>query len=249
MPLPDREYFSLLSLAPRWGVEEDDVRYYAEHGELDVYCWLDRREVMLYQPQSKNCAMTCECRDMEGYVGIKPHDCRKIFRCGKYKLTNFIDLVHEGFEIVVSPQSRDTIISVNDLVVSKQERHRFEKHHGLEVKQPFTPCKARMLGKVGTVNGHSHHGGLYINRKKREYLLDGHPLNPGPIQSHILDQLADARSNNIAWSFGKTLLKEAGSDAVRMRDVFKSQPRWQELIESDKRGHYRIFNNINVHVA
>jgi hypothetical protein len=39
---------------------------------------------------------------------------------------------------------------------------------------------------------------------------------------------------------GKLILGEAGSSSTRMSDVFKSQPHWRRLIDSDGRGRYRL---------
>lgn len=105
MPLPERQYFSLCNLASRWGVKKGDIKYYVEHGELATCCWLDLREIMRYQPRQDNCKITCEYMIFEGYVGLTPRDCRKIFRCGKYKLTSFFDLEDSGFEIAIAPKS------------------------------------------------------------------------------------------------------------------------------------------------
>lgn len=253
MPLPDRQYFSLYSLAGRWGVEKDDIRYFVEHGELATCCWLDLREIMRYQPQKERCSITCEYVSFEGYVGLNARDCRKVFRCGKYTLTNFFDLEQIGFEIAVTPQSRDALISVDDIVVCKDECIRFEKHHRLHVsKHPTIPCRARMLGRLEiNASGGATIGanGLFINRRKQEYYFKGQLLHLGPIQSNIIDQLAVAHASDTPWVHGKTLLHQAGSQAVRMRDVFKTQATWRDLVQSNKRGHYRIFEGVEVKVA
>ena len=253
MPLPDRQYFSLYSLAGRWGVENDDIRYFVEHGELATCCWLDLREVMRYQPRKERCSITCEYNHFEGYVGLSPRDCRKVFRCGKYKLTNFLDLDSSGFEISITPQSRDAIISVEDIVVCKQERNRFEKHNGLHIsKHPIIPCRASMMGRldINASNGDTiGANGLFINRRKQEYYFKDQLLQLGPIQSNIIEQLALAHATESPWIHGKTLLHHAGSQAMRMRDVFKTQATWRDLVQSNKRGHYRIFEGIEVNMA
>ena len=42
------------------------------------------------------------------------------------------------------------------------------------------------------------------------------------------------------WQNGKQLLSAAGSRSLKMVDVFKSKPEWRELIQSDRRGNYRL---------
>jgi hypothetical protein len=211
------------------------------------------REVMRYLPQKERCSITCEYVYYEGYVGLKPCDCRKIFRCGKYKIVNFIDLDQEGFEIALTPHSRDALIHLKEIVVSKAERSRFEKQHGLHVsKSSQKPCRAQMIGKI------DHHGlppvgagksDLYINTRNQECYYKGELIQFGPIQSNIIQQLAEAHSSATPWLDGKRLLHNAGSQGMRMRDLFKTQPLWQEVVQSNKRGKYRIFEHVAVKVA
>jgi hypothetical protein len=97
MPLPDRQYFSLNSLARRWHVEKDEIQYLVEHGEIAACCWIDLRDVIRYQHHQEQMPETWQCMCFEGYVGLSAGDCRKIFRCGKYKLSSFTDLEQSGF--------------------------------------------------------------------------------------------------------------------------------------------------------
>jgi hypothetical protein len=247
MPLPSKKYYSLTNLVKRWGVEEEDIKYHIEHGDLKTCCWLDLRSVMRYQPTNGGNAMTVYNENFEGYVGLKPQDCRKIFRCGQYKLVHFLDLEQEGFEIALLPQSRDALISISDIVVSKEECRVFEKSHGLYNDKKSVPCKARMLGKVDVQSKISRaNTDLHINQSKQEYHYRGKLLNFGAIQSNIINQLVEVHDTDAPWVHGKTLLYNAGSQAIRMRDLFKSQPLWREIIESDKRGHYRISSELQV---
>lgn len=253
MPLPERQYFSLCNLASRWGVKKDDIKYYVEHGEPLACCWLDMREVMRYLPQKERCSITCEYMNYEGYVGLRPCDCRKIFRCGKYKIVNFIDLEQEGFEIALTPHSRDALIHLKEIVVSKAERSRFEKQHGLRVSRGSQkPCRAQMIGKIDHRGlppiGAGKHD-LYINTRNQECYYKGDLIQFGPIQSNIIQQLAEAHSSAMPWLDGKRLLHNAGSQGMRMRDLFKTQPLWQEVVQSNKRGKYRIFEHVAVKVA
>jgi hypothetical protein len=62
----------------------------------------------------------------------------------------------------------------------------------------------------------------------------------GFIQAKIIKQLYIASFTNSPWICGKTLLYNAGSESQRLRDLFKSQNYWQELIISDYKGNYRL---------
>lgn len=248
MPLPDKQYFSLKNLTKRWGVEEEDIRYYIEHNELAVCCWLDFREVMRYLPDKNSNSITCDYVDYEGYVGLNSRDCRKIFRCKKYRVSDFVDLKQKDFHLALTPQSRDAFIGIDDIRINITERNRFEKLHGIETSKILKPCKASIIGKIDTKIARSNKG-LYLNMKKQEFYFNGRQLNLGPIQSNIIHQLSLSHSSDKPWIHSKELLTRAGSQAMRMRDIFKTQYNWREIIESNKRGHYRIFEDILVEVA
>ncbi len=248
MPLPDKHYFSLEALSSRWKIPFEDLRYYAEHEDLHLCCWLDLREVVLYRPRENQCKFAAECRKFEGYVGIHARDCRKVFRRGRYRLVNFICLERKDCIVTIPPQSREVVISIEDLQVTRKECQRFEEDHGLEMK---CDCTGVMVGKleadgISIRNGKA--SGLVIRTKTREFHYDGEPLRLGSIQGDIIKQLAEARQTGMCWMYGKTLLYNAKSQAVRMRDIFKSNSRWQEIMESDRRGHYRIRENIPVNI-
>ncbi len=238
MGLPDRQYYSLQNLCTRWGAELEDLRYYIEHSELYTCCWLDLREVMRFMPAKESCSITCDYVKFEGYVGLKPQDCRKIFRCKKYPTTNFIDLERNGFEIAILPQYRDAVICVDDLRVKKEEVMRFENTYDIS-------CMAEADSKVVKFDPNK----LYVNHSKAEYFYHGAPINLGPVQANIVAQLAVAKSSGNPWIHGKILLGNSGSQSMRMRDVFRTNKNWRELIEANKRGYYRIKSEIEVDVA
>jgi hypothetical protein len=62
----------------------------------------------------------------------------------------------------------------------------------------------------------------------------------GPIQAKIVKQLHKAALTNEPWRSGTLLLEGAGSTSIKLADVFKSKRHWRRLIESDRRGKYRL---------
>jgi len=62
----------------------------------------------------------------------------------------------------------------------------------------------------------------------------------GTIQAKVIEQLYAASVTSFPWLCGKELLHKAGSRYLILRDLFKSQNNWQQLIESDRRGSYRL---------
>ena len=62
----------------------------------------------------------------------------------------------------------------------------------------------------------------------------------GNIQAKVVKQLYLASNTHSPWLFGKELLYNAGSRCICVRDLFRSQPKWRKLIQSDRRGYYRL---------
>ena len=62
----------------------------------------------------------------------------------------------------------------------------------------------------------------------------------GPIQAKVVSILYDAATTGSPWRHGQQVLAEAGSRCTRISDLFKTQAEWRKLIQSDKRGKYRL---------
>ena len=68
----------------------------------------------------------------------------------------------------------------------------------------------------------------------------GHEFRLGAIQAQVVRILHAAALRGDPWQSGKAVLASAGSRSLKMSDVFKSQKNWRLLIESDRRGDYRL---------
>jgi len=62
----------------------------------------------------------------------------------------------------------------------------------------------------------------------------------GPLQAKIVELLNAALLKGKPWQNGKAILEQAGSEQIKMGDVFKTQDNWNVLIESDGKGMYRL---------
>ncbi len=65
-------------------------------------------------------------------------------------------------------------------------------------------------------------------------------LFTGFIQREVIRLLHDAANRSDPWQFGKTVLHEAGSTNAKMINLFRGHPCWGTLIESNRRGLYRL---------
>lgn len=237
MAMPAKKYFSLRELADSWGATSEDVEYSVVHDGLKTCCWLDRREAVLFQPACDGLPRSghYEYELVEGYVGVQATDCRKIFRVGKYHITEFMLLDRPGMMIGLMGRNADAVISIACLRVKAEERERFEQLFSLNSKPPE--------------NNAQRESGLIISIDVQDCIFNGKPMQLGAIQFNVIRMLVEARRSGEQWMHSKTLLNESGSKAERIRDVFKTQPYFAEVVETNQRGKYRIRPDIAVRAA
>lgn len=87
---------------------------------------------------------------------------------------------------------------------------------------------------------HGDHRAVSQQNDCRVVALNGYRFNFGDIQAAIIRQLLAASDTDNPWVHGKTLLANAGSTSMVMRDAFRHQQNWKELIAADGRGYYRL---------
>ncbi|MBN8995163.1 MAG: hypothetical protein J0H94_08045 [Rhizobiales bacterium] len=93
------------------------------------------------------------------------------------------------------------------------------------------------LQAVGVAAGASgfSHDPTYTHVK-----LAGRQFVLGTLQAHVVRVLHEAVEKGAPWVHGKVLLAQAGSTSSNIGTLFKSQPAWKELIDSDGKGTYRL---------
>ena len=110
-------------------------------------------------------------------------------------------------------------------MVRREERDRIEAKHGLGGVSRTTESVF-----------HQRNDFAEVIAGDRTYTL-------GPIQARVVHLLYDAAAAGSPWRHGKAVLAEAGSSCTRVADLFKTQPEWRKLIQSDGRGKYRLAIN------
>jgi hypothetical protein len=138
MALPEKDYFTLEDLAKRWGTDLCNLRYYAEHNLLEAQVWLGNKAVKVYQMQETRrgdkVPVQIGLEDYKGYVILEADEIRQVFRYGKRAIGKFTALDRSLLYKTLSKAKYK--IAIADLVVSKQERDRFEKEYDLNLKMP-----------------------------------------------------------------------------------------------------------------
>lgn len=229
MAFPAREYNRLQSLQQIWDVSQEDMWYVVESGLLRTCIWLPLRFVE--RGVIKNRKFIYETHEpQEGFVGVRPEDCRKICSTGQAKLRIFHSICTDEhiLRLAYEPPQPAVCVRLHDLVVLEKDREKFEKSYNIEASniQALHPDK---------VPPH------FIASEDYRYVkLDGLEYHLGDVQARIIEILHDAAQSHKPWVHGKTLIFESSSSATRLRDVFKNKPNWHNLLISNRRGYYRL---------
>ena len=220
----EKDYYALEEVEERWGIPRRDLAYLAENGLLKVSVRLygvriergsheetdDRRWFSIPEEQTW----------FQGLQDLRPHDVYKLFHEGEIEVQHF-DAPDAEYCHVLHPDE-GIVVKREELVVRREERDRAEAKHGLG----GTPRTTESV--FSQRNDFSE-----VTLGDRTYTL-------GPIQAQVVRILYDAATTASPWRHGKLVLAEAGSSCTRMADLFKTQPEWRKLIQSDRRGKYRL---------
>lgn len=219
-----KDYFGLDELEEQWGAPRRDLAYLAENGLMSVSVRLYgvRLEQGIYEEvdQGQWCSVPVNQGLFHGLQDVRPQDAYRLFREGSIKLDRF-DAPKDKYCVVVQPE--DGILVKNDeLVVRRDERIRVETQYSLG--GPQRPFEALF---------EQHNDFAEVVVGDQTYML-------GQIQARVVRILYEAATSGSPWQYGKAVLAEAGSSCTRLSDLFKTQPEWRKLIQSDRRGRYRL---------
>lgn len=221
--LSDKAYFGLDEIQARFGLSRRDLAYLIENGLLktSVRVWHVLVEEGYYEhdAQAGHFRVPCDQRHVSGLLDLYTWDAYRLFR-DQAALIDSFDAAEGDYCVLLRPE--DGIeVRLDDLVVRREERDRFAREH-----RPPTP---RCNGQAFTVVG-----------DYKEVIVNGRSFHLGSCQAKVVRLLHAAAKTKDPWRHGKVVLADAGSLSTRMADLFKSQRHWRELIESDRRGHYRL---------
>lgn len=239
MPFPRREYFTLQRAARRWYVSLDEVQCAIAQGQLAASVWLMPTLVYEVYQNAPDKAVRSAPQPIEGYVRMTPEHCRKVFARGSAGCRKFLSQQEGKYYTVIDEMPRVEILE-KELVILTSEVIRFEKAHNIKEPQPCRVISVQKLrvdhsDQQPKPKAYFHHedGCRYVRLGEREYHF-------GDIQAAVVHQLVTAAKDGEAWLNGKILLDKAGATSMIMRDVFRHQKHWRELIESNGKGRYRL---------
>jgi hypothetical protein len=224
MSLIDKAYFTLEELEERWQLPHRDVAYLAENGllRLSVRLFGVAMEFGVYEEGADGEWFTVphERRRFTGFQDLLDRDVFQLFRQGQVDVVHF-HAPEKEYCYLIEPTPIVTVCR-DDVLVRREERDRVEVKHALVRKGAAAPAS------------------LQQSNDYREVRTAGLLFSLGPVQARVVKRLHDAATSANPWCEGKIILGDAGSSSTRMADVFKSQPHWRRLIDSDGRGRYRL---------
>jgi len=229
MAVPERAYDRLQNLWKRLGLSREDIYYAIENDQLRTSVWMPMRYMERgVIKDNKFVFVRHECK--EGFIGVRSQDFHRICSTGRAKLRIFRSVTQEGhiLRLAYEPPQPAIMVRIYDLVVLQEDRKCFEQNYDLPHDDNTLHCPI----KPG-VEGNFRYSNDY-----RHITLSGQEFRLGDVQARIVEQLHDAARSRQPWVHGKTLIYESGSQASRVRDIFKHQRSWRHLIRSDDRGYY-----------
>lgn len=219
----EKDYFAFEEIEDRWGMPRRDLVYLAENALLkaSVRLYGVHIEEGCYEETAGQWFTIPEQRLwFEGLQDLRPQEVHRLFHEEQITVDRF-DASEHRYCHVLSPEG-GVVVNRDELVVRREERDRVEAKHG--------------LGGVPRTTE------IVFDQKNdfAEVTLGGRTYMLGPIQAKVVRILYEAAESGSPWRHGKRVLAEAGSSSTRIADLFKTQPEWRRLIQSDRRGKYRL---------
>lgn len=232
MGLPPKSYFHLTEVAERWSASIQDLACYTLDGLLEVAIMTigTRVETGRFDVSDQGVFRVPEGeRILNGPQPVVSSDLWPVFRTGAGRITRFRPHSADGY-IDLSEDADSIPVTLQDLLITRSERDRFEVAHGLvdvgANEQP--PTKSAEVCS-------------FIHRNNyAEVVLNGDVFRLGLLQASIVRALHQASRSDNPWRHGKELLASSNAQTMRMVDLFKTKRNWRTLIASDGRGYYRL---------
>lgn len=225
MPLPQKPWFRSAELAQRWGVTVTDIEDYALDERIAVSVLVADlpAEAGWWEDDCGRCfRVPSEQLILNGPQPLSRSSLLEIFRCGQAEVEGF-QTSPPGSYLDIRSSAGAIIVRREDLIITREERDRFEREHGL-IDGSQEPA----------LNGVEHTADFSRIRIAGEW----HSF--GPRQSAVLRRLKSAGESDHPWVPGKTLLADSGAATMRLIDLFKRKPVWRQLIIADGKGCYRL---------
>lgn len=232
MGLPPKSYFHLTEIAERWSASIQDLACYTLDGLLEIAVMAigTRVETGRFEVSDRGVFRVVEGdKVLHGPQPVVSSDLWPVFRTGAGLIARFKPRCADGY-VDLSEDVEPLAVTLQDLLVTRAERDRFEVAHGLATRDP-----------KDQPSGNPTEEGRFLQRNNyAEVVLNGEVFRLGLLQASIVRELHRASQSDNPWRHGKELLTNSNAQTLRMVDLFKTKRNWRTLIASDGRGYYRL---------
>jgi hypothetical protein len=215
----------LAEVATRWSMAVSDLEDYAldEMLQLAVFVVDLPAEMGSWEADgTRECVSVQDLPILNGPQELLRSSLLTIFRDGQAEVRAFRQqepktYLHVRFDV------SGILVRRDDLIVTREERDRFEREHGAtSAPEPLPVAEI------------SH------NDDFTKVCVAGEWHSFGPKQAAVLRLLKLASEADDPWRDGKRLLGDVGATTLRVADLFKRRPVWRQLVQADGKGSYRF---------
>lgn len=227
MPLPPKPYFFLPEVAERWGATVVDLATYAHEGLIELCVMALSVPVAVGGLEGDEngwdrVPVSEEVRN--GPQPLIPADIWPVIQNRVGTITRFKHREAHWFAEIV--EGVEPIkVSLQQLLVTREERDRFEREYELQVIEPEPRVRPEPFA----------HSPDYSDVQ-----LLGQRFALGPLQARVVRELHEASFEAEPWLRNEDLLERCGARSSRLVDLFKAKPAWRELILLDGKGRCRL---------
>jgi len=225
VPLPQKRWFRLGEVAKRWSIAVADLEDYALDAllQLSVFVVDLPAEMGTWEGNRPGeCPLVQDLPILNGPQPLLRASLLGIFRDGQAEVRSFRPPQLNTY-LHIRPDVTVVVVRREDLIVTIEERDRFEREHGAA-----SVPEARPIAHI------SH------NEDFTKVCVGGEWHSFGPKQAAVLRLLKLASDTDVPWRDGKRLLGDIGSTTLRLSDLFKRRSVWRQLVNADGKGSYRL---------
>lgn len=238
-----RDAYTLGEAAEACLVTKGDVKDIAVQGKTRLHVWIPLMIVEeSYEVQNGN-KVLFEAKEHphEGYLPLYPSDIRKLIKYESVNIRCFPGATGTA-KILLRHGTPDVEVYRKDIRILKPDLIDLQSFLGVRSDQDV---KVKVICSLGQLIDKKDRAMERQKRKRATYdplfqsvSFKGLNFSFGGIQAEVIKQLHEAGKTGHPRVHFKHLLQNANSESMYMRDIFRSQPHWKDLVLSDKNGFY-----------
>ena len=225
MPLPQKRWFRIGDVARHWAIPLSDIEDYALDEMLQLSVFVVDLPAEMGSWEGSRVGEGPALQDLPILNGPQPlqrSSLLEIFRDGHAEVRAF-RAAQPNTYLHVRSDMREMVVRRDDLIVTREERDRFEREHET-VSAPGAPA---------TMD-------VWHNDDFTRVQFAGARHKFGKKQAAVLRLLKAAGETGEPWREGQQLLQEIEAGSMRLVDLFKYKPVWRQLVQTDGDGRYRL---------